>query len=378
MYKTGNVFLLGICLLASSCSIEVSNKDAKSSTRVDEAQKRHAPLMVHADGSYETVSLEKDELVLKLIQNDVKNAKSVEEAPKIFAENLEHVKNLIIESCTTGEKPDIVLLHEFPITGYLSGSRKDKVQMAMEIPGPESDAIAALAKQCDAYIIFGSYAVDAEWPDHILSLTTIIGRDGKIVKKVWKPRNIKRFYSTFEITTTTVESVRKKFLEKYGAEEEFPVIKTEFGNIAVSTAQLDPLVFAAFSMKGAEIILRTSTYFFEADVISTAMYHNVYSAMSNIPGDSKYGGNSMVVSPDGEVMGRLDNNSEGILTSKIPIAKFREGRKLPQYSIELTKSIFDQYKEEIPMDHMDIPAADLPQSGKEMKTFLDRLSRWLN
>lgn len=361
-----------VLFIISAISIACENK---SRTEVLPLEMK-VPTMVNADGTYDTIPLEKEDLVLKIIQNSVKNVGSIVDADSIITDNLGKVKQLIEEVCTTGEKPNMVLLHEFPLTGYLYGTRDDKVQMALEIPGKESDELSALAKQYDTYIIFGSYAIDPEWPDHILSLTTIIARDGSILKKIWKPRNIKRFYSTFEITTTTVESVRERFIEKYGVEEELPVIKTEFGNIAVSTVQLDPLVFAAFAMKGAEIILRTSTLFFESDVICMAMSNNVFSAMSNIPGKSEYGGQSMVVSPDGKIMSQLDKENDGVLTAIIPIAKFRENRKLPQYSVELTKAIFNQYQEEIPNNHMDLPSSELPQNGKAMKALLDRLSVW--
>jgi len=36
--------------------------------------------------------------------------------------------------------------------------------------------------------------------------------------------------------------------------QEFPVLQTEYGNIAVSTVQLDPFVYAAFAMRGVEIM----------------------------------------------------------------------------------------------------------------------------
>ncbi|MBI9058457.1 MAG: hypothetical protein JEZ01_11905 [Labilibaculum sp.] len=363
MNKLLQLTLIAICLIAISCTNKPKEEIIHS--------------MVKADGTYKTVPLVKDSVVLKIIQNSVKNVGKIDDAQDIVNENLAKVKGLIEEACTTGKKPNIILLHEFPLTGYLYGGRKDKVKMALQIPGPESDVLSALAKKYDTYLIFGSYAIDADWPDHILSLTTIIGRDGSILKKVWKPKNIKRFYSSFELTTTTVESVRTKFREKYGIEEEFPVLRTEYGNIAVSTVQLDPLVFTALAMKGAEIILRTSTLFFESDVICTAMQNNVYSAMANIPADSKYGGNSMLVSPNGKVISRLDNTSEGILEAIIPIAKFRENRKLPQFSVALTKEIFEQYQEEIPNNHLDLPTEKLPQTGKEMKVHLDSLSRWI-
>lgn len=334
--------------------------------------------MVMSKGDYEKVTLEKDEIVLKLIQNSVENINTPEDAERVIAANLKKIGEMITQACTEGEKPDIILLHEFPLSGYVYGTRNDKLSISLEIPGKESAMISELAQKYDTYIIFGSYAKDKDWPGHILSLTTIIGRDGEIVEKVWKPKNIKRFYSTFEITTTTVEGVKDKFREKYGVEKEFPVIRTEFGNIAVSTVQLDPFVYAAYAMKGAEIFLRTSTMFFESDVLSMSMINDVYSAMANIPGESIYAGNSMVVSPFGEVIGRLDRQNDGILTAKIPIAEFRKGRKVPQFSLEMTKDIFEQFEEEIPANHLDLPEAELPQDGKEMKKLLDDKSRWIN
>jgi len=158
-----------------------------------------------------------------------------------------------------------------------------------------------------------------------------------------------------------------------------PVVRTEFGNIAVSTAQLDPLVFAALAMQGAEIILRTSTLFFEHDVVYTAQVNNVYSAMANIPYDSQYGGGSMIVGPDGNILTKVQGNTkEGIATAKIPIAAFRANRRIPQFCTELTQTVLGQYVPEIPLDHLDLPPDQLPQDGKEMKSLLDSISRWLN
>ncbi len=334
--------------------------------------------LVLENGDYQKIPLEKDNIVLKVIQSSCFDIDNIDNAESVIKQNLEKVETMITRACTEGEEPDIILLHEFPLSGYIYGTRNEKLAAALKIPGPESNAIGKLAKKYDTYIIYGAYAKDSEWPGHVLSLTTIIGRDGKIVKKVWKPRNIKRFYPTFEITTTTVEGVEDKFISQYGIEDAFPVIRTEYGNICVSTAQLDPFVFAAFAMQGAEIILRTSTMFFESDVINMAMINNCFSAMANIPGEIKYAGNSMVVSPFGEVMNRLDRENDGILTTIIPIAKFRKNRKIPQYSLELTKHIFDQYQEEIPANHLDLTQEKLPENGKEMKTLLDSQSRWIN
>ena len=80
------------------------------------------------------------------------------------------------------------------------------------------------------------------------------------------------------------------FREEYGLAAELPVLKTEFGNLGIFNRSIDPLIFAAYAMQGAEIMLRTATYFFEEDVVATSMYNNFYSAMSNVR-KAPYGGN---------------------------------------------------------------------------------------
>jgi predicted amidohydrolase len=290
----------------------------------------------------------------------------------------------IRKACSSGRKPDFILFNEFPLTGYSAGSRADKLKFTIRIPGPETDRIGALAKDCDSYVIFGSYATDPAWPGHILSLNPVIGRDGKVRKVYWKSRNILRLNPGEEIPTTTVESVRDRFRARYGIEEEFPVLRTEFGNIAVSTVQIDPFVFAAYAMRGTEIMFRTATLFSKVDVQAIAFYNNMYSAMSNItfPADSgvpaSLGGGSLVVDNRGKVLVEDPSNNEAIIEAEIPIAAFRQGRTLPRYPLEVVQPVFEQYRQEVPLNHLDLPAGQLPQTNLEMKERLDRLSRWLN
>ncbi len=352
----------------------VENDSADTASPVETV----VPQLVQADGSYPGVPLEKYNITLKVIQSDVEQVGGPWDTASLD-NNLDRMLELGQQACEEGSKPDILLYHEFPLTGYVYGDRDDKLEMALTIPGPKSDALGELARDCDTYLIFGAYAKDEQWPGHVLNLTTIIGRDGEVADVVWKPRNIKRFYDTFEISTTTVESVRTRFREMYGVEREIPILQTEFGNIGVSTAQLDPILFAAMAAQGAEIILRSSTLFFEHDVIYTAQAHNVYSAMANIPYDSEWGGRSMIVSPDGEILAQDETvTEEAIISATIPIMSFRNGRTIPHYTTELTDTVMSQYVQEIPLDHMDMPEDELPEDGEAMKDLLDTVSRWLN
>ena len=276
-----------------------------------------------------------------------------------------------------------ILFNEFPLTGYSSGTREEKLKFTIEVPGAETEALGKVARACDTYIIFGSYARDPEWPGHILSINTVIGRDGEVAKQFWKTRSVKRLWPTTEIPTTTVENVRDKYRERYGIEEEFPVLMTEYGNIAVSTVQLDPLVFVAFGMRGVEIMFRTSTLFSKVDVQATAIYNRFYSAMSNItfPPDSDWasmGGGSLIVDPSGKVMAEDVSNNESIIEATIPIAELRKDRRIQRYPLEVVTPVFDQFVDEVPLNHLDLAPEDMPQTGEAMKALMDEQSRWLN
>ncbi len=342
-----------------------------------------SPQLVMPDGSYPTVPLEKDTVVVKVVQNGVMNLQEFDDVKDGLRHNLEYMVSWIEKACSEGKPPDFILFNEFPLTGYSTGTREEKLKFTLEIPGEETARLGEEARDCDTYVIFGSYARDDDWPGHILSINTVIGRDGEIKARYWKSRNVKRLDAEGEIPTTTVEGVRDKFRERYGIEEEFPVLQTEYGNIAVSTVQIDPMVFAAFAMRGTEIMFRTSTLFSKIDVQAIAYYNNMYSAMSNItfPPDgpyAKYGGGSLIVDPRGRVLAEEPSNDETIIEAEIPIAEFREGRTIPRFPLEVVAPVFEQYRQETPLNHMDIPPGELPQTREGMRELIDRNSRWLN
>lgn len=340
-------------------------------------------MLVRADGSYPTVPLEKDTVVIKVVQHSPVNLQKAPTVEEGLETNLGRMESWIRRACSEGKKPDFILFNEFPLTGYSAGPRAEKLKFTIRIPGPETERIGRLARECDTYVVFGSYATDPDWPGHILSLNPVIGRDGEVKQVYWKTRNVLRFTDD-EIPTTTIENVRDRYRGMYGIEQEFPVLMTEFGNIAVSTVQVDPFVFAAYAMRGAEIMLRTATLFSKFDVQATAYYHNMYSAMSNItfPPESgvpaKFGGNSLIVDNRGNVLAEDPTNNESIIEAEIPIAGFRRGRTIPRYPLEVVKPVFDQYVQEVPLNHLDLPPGELPETTGDMKELLDRESRWLN
>ncbi len=348
------------------------------------AEEEPWPQLVDARGGYETRPLEKDVVILKVVQNLARNLEDFDDPAAGLRANLASMEGWIQRACSEGGKPDFILFNEFPLTGYSRAPRTQKLNYTIHIPGTETNRLGELASVCDSYIVFGSYARDDAWPGHILSINTVIDRQGDVAATFWKTRNIKRFSADGgEIPTTTVEAVYDRYIDRYGAEQLIPVLRTEYGNIAVSTVQLDPFVFAAFAMRGVEIMLRTATLFWEVDVRATARYNNMYSAMSNIifPEDSpavSMGGNSLIAGPNGKILAQAVGNVESIIEAEIPIAAFRSERSLRRYPLEVLQPIFSQYQGEIPLNHLDLPSEQLPQTRQDMKHHLDRISRWLH
>ena len=335
--------------------------------------------LVQPDGSYETVPLKKDVITLKVIQTTVKSLSEYPTIEEGLEKNLAHMKAMAEKACSTGNEPDILLYHEFPLTGYSSGTREEKLKYTVQMPGPETDFMGQVARDCDTYIVFGSYATDDDWPGHILSLNAVINRDGELVGRYWKTRNIKRLYPDREITTTTIESVQDKYRAMYGPEAEFPIVKTEFGNLAVSTVQFDPFVFSAFSMRGVEIMLRTATLFADFDVQATAAQNNVYSAIANIAFDipGYKAGESIIVDNKGKIIAKSPSLTEDdIIEAQIPIAEFRESRRIPNFAVDVTMPVIEQYVQEFPINHMDAAHEDLPETGAAMKALMERASRF--
>ncbi|SVB10898.1 uncharacterized protein METZ01_LOCUS163752, partial [marine metagenome] len=114
--------------------------------------------LVNEDGSYEVSPLEKDVITLKVIQTGVNLLQEYDDPKVGLKDNLNHMIQMADLACNQDSKPDIILYHEFPLTGYSSGTRAEKLKYTIEVPGPETEALGKVAKECDAYLIFGSYA----------------------------------------------------------------------------------------------------------------------------------------------------------------------------------------------------------------------------
>ena len=342
--------------------------------------------MVREDGTYPTVELRRPMIVASVVQTRVSGVDGTNPGPDI-RKNLDYFLECIDIAQGSGMPSDLLLFHEFPITGFSEWSRDQLYDFALEVPGPEIEEVGKKAKQYNCYIVFGTYAKDLEnWPGHILHLMVMMGPDGNVVAKHWKQRNVRGMFPGSEQYTSVIYDVYDRFVEMYGIDEVIPVVRTDIGNIAMSAVQFEPELFRCMAFKGAEIMCRVATGGFEFDDMRLTSYHNsVYTMIANNsvstqgrhPGffeDESYGGSgrSSIFGPRGVELAKADV-FETKKFAMLPMAEFRKKHRIPDVHMNLYKPVFDQYRTRYdPSAYLEY----LPEGKREAYAHFVKNSRW--
>ncbi len=337
-----------------------------------------------SDGTYETVELAKPAWTLCLAQSRVHSFDAGQWRQGI-KDNLKHLLYLI-DAAHYMQKPDLIQFHEFPLSGWRNWTRQEILKFAIEIPGEETEAIAAKARQYGTWVVFGAYARDKDWPGHVLSVTTIINDKGEIVARQWKARNtiVSGFWPGKELFTTTIDNVLDRYVEMYGRDAVIPIARTPLGNIATSSTQSEPELFRAMAIKGAEVYLRTASGgFSKTDIAACAAYNGVYSSIVNNSISPDNGpfledatgmtGGSAIYGPRGEVVAEAGSPNETFVWGYIPIAQLRARHRQPVLCSGLYRDIYADYT---PRYASGLFADHPPDTMEDAYRYLKDKSRW--
>jgi predicted amidohydrolase len=368
--------------IASAAALGVVGFTAPVVNSAEAAMGPGGDLNMRDDGSYESVPLVNDTVTVSVVQTRVQ-AVDAKSPVKGLKENLAHMLKAIDKVFHWNPPSDIVQFHEFPITGFDIWTREECQRLSIEVPGEETEAIGKKAKQFGCYIVFGSYVVDPDWPGHVLSVTTIMGPDGKVADKHWKARNIKGVFPGIELYTTTIYDVLDEYIEMYGSDAVIPVTRTSVGNLATSSVQREPELFRTFAMKGAEIMLRTASGGFSAvDVQACAMYNGFYTTMCNnavSPGNPNFfedagasSGGSMILGPRGEELAKA-REQETVISARIPLAQFRRRHRQPFVHKALYMPVLEKYQNAYAPN---LFSEYQPKDLYDAKAYLKDKSRW--
>jgi predicted amidohydrolase len=341
-----------------------------------------ASISVAQRGVYETVPLRQESINVSAIQSrvrsvDVKNLKATMEA------NLAHVLKLIDYAQGSAEewggerlwgaKQDLISMHEFPIQGFQPWTRTELNKVALELPGPQSEAIGERAKRYGCYITFGCYAKDPDWPRHVINMSVIVGPDGNIVSKQWKARNILGLFGEGALIGTTVYDVLDRYVEMYGWDATLPVARTDIGNIAVTAVGMEPMLYQCLALKGAEILVLSVTGGSNADsAMATARANRIYTlGVGNAVSPDNVGfmdaagaedEGTVIADPRGSALSRTSNHHEDVASARIPVGDFRRTRRFPEVPMALLLPVLEQYQ---PKFQPNTFLNELPETYKE-------------
>lgn len=123
----------------------------------------------------------------------------------------------------------------------------DWLSAAIQIPGPETDRIAAAAQAARAYVAFNAVEVIPAFPGRYFLSGVIISPSGEIVL------NYRKLYDLSNKTRPT--DLLKAWLDKFGPKSLFPVVDTPIGVLATTVGAdlIWPEMGRSLVFNGAEV-----------------------------------------------------------------------------------------------------------------------------
>lgn len=148
----------------------------------------------------------------------------------------------------------LVALPEYAVTGF---PMRESVQewrdrACLEQNGPEYEALGRIAQSHNLYLSGNVYEVDPHFPTLYFQTCFIIGPNGDVILRY------RRLTSCFE---PTPHDVWDKYLDVYGEDAIFPVVRTPIGNLGTIASEeiLYPEITRCLVMRGAEVILHPTS-----------------------------------------------------------------------------------------------------------------------
>jgi predicted amidohydrolase len=290
--------------------------------------------------------------------------------------NLNHIGNmidLVTHICSLELPVRLICLGEGAIQGFVDeiinmSPPQYAEQMATTLPGPESDFLAAKAREKGCFIMAQLKVTLPEYPERFFNAVFILDPNGELIYTHYK--NIVLFVEH----STTPHDVYDDWIAQKGdsLESFFPVAKTEIGNIAgsVGVEGSFPECYRAFAMNGAEIFYRASLpepwvsrEIFEVQNRARAMDNTAYMVAPNtgslIMPNPDYpaptviggalGGRSSIVDYKGHVLADNQIVDDCYVAAEINIEALRHYREnakfqnwIPYLRSEIFKGMYDE------------------------------------
>jgi len=252
----------------------------------------------------------------------------------------------------TGPDTRLVVLPEYVLTGHPAGEAFDQWRecVAVDKDGAEEEALGAIAQANTLYLAANLYERDPAFPDLYFQSCLIFDPSGALALRY---RRLNSFM------TPTPHDVLDRYLEVYGADSLFPVLRTEIGTLAciASDEILFPEVARCLAMRGAEVFCHSTSEASspQATIKDVAKRARAIENMafvvsantggiegSPIPGDST-DGKSQIVDYEGRVLIEAGPGESMVAAAPVELASLRRARRRPGMGNMLARSRFDLY-----------------------------------
>lgn len=286
-----------------------------------------------------------------------------------IAVNLEHLEHLMKAASWLSGLDLPVRLVAIP-EGALQGFTDEVFDLdhetyarecAIDIPGPETDALGRLAKTWGVFVIAQAKARHDEFPGRYFNVGFVLDPDGQLVLRHHKLVPLLPVEHS-----VTPHNVWDRWIELYGETLDafYPVADTEIGRIGVMMANEGsyPENARGLAVNGAEVLYRgsyptpaTDNGVFEIQNRARALDNNVYVVAPNlgtyfIDADAKipidtFGGHSAVVDYKGRIVGEHRYGAgSSYVAGTIDIGALRDFRARAQWDNWLKDLTTEQYR----------------------------------
>jgi predicted amidohydrolase len=304
--------------------------------------------------------------------------------------NIDHHREIIKAACWLSDIDLPVKLIIFP-EGALQGFNDEVLDVdhadyannvAIDIPGPETDALAEIARDNDVYIMAQAKAKHPDFPDRFFNIGFILDNTGEIILRHHKLVTLLPVEHSM-----TPHDVYDWWIEKYGRNLQafWPVVDTPLGRMGIMMANEAsyPENARGLAMNGCEIAYRASiphpaasNDYFEIQNRARALDNNMFVVAPNmgtyyLNQDSEtaidtFGGGSMIVNYRGQIVGKHNHSgTSSFVSGPIDIHALRHHRNNSQWTnwmkdlkTEMVQIIYEQpvfpknlYADRLPMKH---------------------------
>lgn len=251
-----------------------------------------------------------------------------------------------------GNPVKLAVLPEYLLTSYPGRiSIPDFAEKAaLEVDGPEYEALGAMAQRLQMYVAGNAYEVDKHFPGLYFQASFIVAPSGDVVLRY------RRLNSMF---APTPHDVWSKYLDVYGIDGVFPVAKTEIGNLAAIASEeiLYPEIARAHALRGAEIFVHSSSEIGspldtpkDIGKRARAQENMAYVVSANTAGIenttlplASADGNSLVVDYKGRVLAESNSGETFTAFADIDLGALRAARRKPAMTNFLARQRLDLF-----------------------------------